>query len=566
MASDRILLSLAALALLTACGGGVQKFPLKDPMWLDPDRRPFKEMPEEYFSPFAWDGADQTIFRPISRFFAVDPAGESVNVNALDEVPDSSWFTNRIGRYRMTAAQTAKGPCTTPLPSTKGPWKVTGAKPNGANPGFLMKAEDKRYLVKFDGIVQGPRASAADVVGSKIYHAAGYFVPCNRIIHFDRKILKIADDAKSEDERGDKVPMTEADLDTVFSKGIRLKDGRYRANLSLFVEGKPVGPWTYQDTRDDDPNDVVDHEDRRELRGMRVLAAWLNHFDSREQNTLATFIEAKQGGGWVRHNMIDFGDSFGSVWEPPMLGRRIGHSYYLDFPDVLEDFLTFGALDRPWDDARFGKSGPVFGYYDVESFQPADWVPGYPNPAFGRMSERDGAWMTRIMARFSDEHVRAMVATAELSSFLERELVRILIGRRDKIFRRWLTRLSPLTDPHVIVDAGTARLCLEDLGIVSRIAKADSRRYGARAWLGEALSPANLGRTRLVDGTVVCADLPKVAGASKTAPQYVIVDLVAGSDGETPTYPARTHLYHLGGSEYRVVGLERPEEFDPPAG
>jgi hypothetical protein len=30
--------------------------------------------------------------RPISDFWAVDPAGESINVNSLDEVPDSSWF------------------------------------------------------------------------------------------------------------------------------------------------------------------------------------------------------------------------------------------------------------------------------------------------------------------------------------------------------------------------------------------------------------------------------------------------------------------------------------------
>lgn len=569
MVSDvrpRLATLLAALLLLAACGGGLRKYPLKEPMWLDLDRRPLSERPEEYFSPFAWDGADQTIFRPISRFFAVDPAGEAINVNALDEVPDSSWFTNRIGRYAVTPEQAAQGPCTTPLPATDKPWIVTDAKPNGDNPGFLIQAEGKHYLVKFDGVIQGPRASAADVIGSRIYHAAGYFVPCNRVLHFDRRILRIAPDAMSEDAHGDDVPMREAHLDEVFSKAIRLSDGRYRANLSLFVEGKPVGPWTYQGTRDDDPNDVVDHEDRRDLRGMRVLAAWIHHFDSREQNTLATWIENGSGRGYVRHNVIDFGDSFGSVWDPPMLGRRIGHAYYLDFPDVLEDFVTLGLVERPWDSARFGPSGKVFGYFDVERFEPDEWVPGYPNPAFGRMSERDGAWMARIIARFTDAHVRAMVKEAQMRPDLDAELERILIGRRDKILRRWLTRLSPLTEPKLELANGKARLCLEDLGLAGGIARPDERRYGSRAWLTEALTPAQPGRAHLVDGRWVCVSLPQAPAASGSSPAYLIVDVVAGASKQPPTGPARVHLYHLGRSDYRIVALERPHGFDPPAG
>ncbi|HMI93623.1 MAG TPA: hypothetical protein VK509_19755, partial [Polyangiales bacterium] len=88
---------MAVTPLLFSCGGS-ERFPLSEPLWRDPDQHPFAPAPEEYVSPFAWDGADQMVFRPISRFFAVDPAGRAVNVNALDEVPDSSWFENRIGR------------------------------------------------------------------------------------------------------------------------------------------------------------------------------------------------------------------------------------------------------------------------------------------------------------------------------------------------------------------------------------------------------------------------------------------------------------------------------------
>ena len=60
---------------------------------------------------------------------AVDPAGESVNVNALDEVRDSSWFTNRIGRFPMTPEQVRRGPCQGPPLDPNSTWTVAGAKP-----------------------------------------------------------------------------------------------------------------------------------------------------------------------------------------------------------------------------------------------------------------------------------------------------------------------------------------------------------------------------------------------------------------------------------------------------
>ena len=34
----------------------------------------------------------------------------ALNVNTVDDVPDSSWFTNRVGRRPMSSAELAKGP------------------------------------------------------------------------------------------------------------------------------------------------------------------------------------------------------------------------------------------------------------------------------------------------------------------------------------------------------------------------------------------------------------------------------------------------------------------------
>lgn len=558
--------ALLALALgSVACAGSVQKFPLKDPVWRDPDRRTFDREPEEYFSPFAWDGANQMVFRPISRFLAVDPLGEATNVNALDEVADSSWFRNRIGLPfakggpPMAMKDFTNGACVTQPLDPAGPWTVTGAKPNGYNPGFIIKAANGlRYLVKFDGTTQGVRPTAADVIGSRIYHAAGFYTPCNRVVYFDRKILQIDPEAKGENADGDEEPLTQRHLDKVFSKAQVLPDGRYRAASSLFIDGKPLGPWTYEGRRSDDPNDVIDHEMRRELRGAYVLAAWTNHFDSREQNTLSAWVKhpKREGHGYVRHYYIDFGDCFGSIWEPPLLGRRIGNAYYLDFPYLFEDFVTLGLQERPWDTARFGKSGPVFGYYDVAHFYPDKYRPGYPNPGFVAMTERDAAWMTRILARFDDAHVRALVDTGDLrSELLESELTRILIGRRDKLLRRYLGKLSPFANPQV--EDGT--LCLDDVGVAARVAPR-KRRYRATAHVGELLESQEVSTTR--KGGRVCSSLPSNEAASAAAPTYLIVDFSA-VDSHT-LFPTRVHLYQTGPKTYRVVGLERPESHAPP--
>lgn len=560
MASELSRAGLALALLAAGCGAGTRLFPAKEPLWHDPDRRPFAAEPAEYESAFAWDAANQTVFRPVSRFFAVDPAGEAVNVNALDEVPDSSWFENRIGRFGMAPEAAARGPCTTPLPDRKGPWTIKAAKPNGYNPGFFVKASDgKRYLMKFDGVVEGTRPTAADVIGTRVFHAAGYNVPCNRVVYFDRSILQIDPEAKSENERGEKVALEHEDLDAVFAKALRLPDGRYRASLSLFIEGKPIGPWTYEGRRDDDPNDVVNHEDRRELRGLEVMAAWLGWFDTREQNTMAAWV--KQGDkGFVRHYLLDVGNAFGSIWEPPMMGRRIGHAYYLDFPYVLEDFFTLGIQERPWDRARFGRTGKVFSYFRVEDFDPDLYRPGYPNPAFVRKSERDSAWMARIVARFSDAHLAAIVRTGLMMPEYESRLLEVLRGRRDVVLRRYLGRLSPLAWPSV----RDGELCLEDLALTSGVVARERRRYAARAFVGSSFSPVPVATTRWAHDGRICLTLPDAQRGSVTAAVPLLVDVTATASGEA-TFPARVHLYQYAERRYRVVGLERPSSHDPPS-
>ncbi len=578
MTSSRHKLGWAVLAVSlfatssVGCARRIRPYSIEGPMWRDhADFTPFSPRPEVYFSPGQWDGADNMLFRPTARVFAFDPAGEAINVNAMDEVPDSSWFQNRLSRERMSPERLARAACEEVPLDPSGPWTITSAKPDGVNPGFIIKDQMGRtFVLKFDDERQPERTTSADVVGSILFWAAGYHVPCNQIVFFRKDILTLDENATVK-VLGEKLPLTWERLAPIFK--LPQTDGTFRAMASRFLPGQPMGPWRYHSVRDDDPNDIVPHDDRRELRGAYVLVSWISHVDSREQNSLSTWIATEGGGGagYVRHNYLDFGDGFGSWAEFTGIPERYGHTYLFDATYVLQDLVTFAAIPRPWRDAELGPTGEVLGYYNVKDFEPDKFRTGYQNPAFIRASERDKAWMTRIIARITPESLTAALQRAQVRDPLVRsELTRIVFGRREKILQRWFRNLSPLTDPTLRqTDRGTD-LCLEDLALMAGVVARDTRLYGSRGWRltkRSKLREVDVAAPQPQADNMICVALPDIQDASPDRPAYLIVDLI-GLDGERDDHsrPARIHLYQVDWGSYVVVGLQRPYKLRTPNG
>ena len=77
------------------------------------------------------------------------------------------------------------------------------------------------------------------------------------------------------------------------------------------IPGRDLGGFRYFDTRPDDPNDIVPHQDRRVLRALRVFGAWTNLVDMKAGNTHDTLI-TENGKGVVRHYLQDVGSTFGT--------------------------------------------------------------------------------------------------------------------------------------------------------------------------------------------------------------------------------------------------------------
>lgn len=573
----RVRVLCALVPLVAGCASELSRFPVDHPPLLtDPDRRPFRTpckpdpeepghsvcVPETYVSPFAWDGADNLLFRHVSEFFAVDTSHEAINVNSLDEVADSSWFENRLGRTPLTPEAIVRGPCGDRVldPSaTHEEWLVDQGKMNGANPGFRVRIEGlDKFMLKADIESDNERATGAAAIAARFYWAFGFHSPCDSVVYFDPGILRLKPGLTVTDNTGATRTFDQKALDELLANAAH-RGSRVRMTASRWLPGRTIGPFRYEGVRKDDPNDVVPHEHRRELRGGRLLAAWLNHFDSREQNSMNTWMAADARDpdstpGHIQHWYIDLGDCFGSEWDLDGISRRLGHAYYLDFGYLFEDFATFGTITRPWDRARRNPDALLFGYFSQRDFAADKWRGGYGNPAFERMTERDGAWAARIIARFTPEHVAALVRSGDFTNPRHTAyLTDVLLARQDLLLRRYLARLSPLAD----VQVEGEQICAVDLARRSNAFRGRQFRYTARLFAGadqhERAAPA----LRVQADGRVCTQLASTAPASAprgSAERYRILELHNG----VATGPLRVHLYDLGPDGHQLAGLERP--------
>jgi hypothetical protein len=462
----------------------------------DPDRRPVPK-PREIEQNFYWDRIDLTLFhqakKPLDLAWTGRKLGAAAglgdggtpaeNVNVFDEPPRSSWWTPRDYYRPMTPEELAVGPNTDARPDAgpdpNGTWTIWRGKSVGAASGFFIEdARGVRYLLKFDKPAYPELASSAEVISTKILHAAGYHVPENTIAYVHPDQIEIGEGATVQDGNARR-PMRPEDVASVLEGQPRGGDGRVRVMASRFVDGEVLGPWNFRGRRDDDPNDRVRHQNRRELRGLRVISAWLNDTDRRAANTLAVYTDDE----YVRHVVQDMSSTLGANTGAPHLPIH-GQAYMIDHRKIASALAGFGLYRFPWWYYDGSAAYPSVGYWRSDVFRPGDWVPTYPNPAFEKMTPRDAFWGAKIVMAFSDEDLRAIVETAEMSNpDAEAFLLDVLTERRDKTGRYWFRRMAPLDRfrveraPQAASSTGDLVLAFDDLARRGRLWTGGEYRY-----------------------------------------------------------------------------------------
>ena len=533
------------VVLAAAPRGATVRFYSDDPLTREPETQDASKV-QPWDIDLFWDLAENLFGNP------GDPSTDvkAGNVSTVDEVPDSNWFTNRIGARPMSIEDAVRGPVVGDPPAA-GRWSIARAKEAGFAPGFTMRdSKGELWFVSFDANGLPDAATAAILVANKIFYALGYWQAENHLIHVRPEELVIEEGAEVTPPSGERRRMKSSDVEAVLRRAHRSADGSYRAVAARGLPGKVLGGFRYHGTRPDDPNDIVLHEHRRELRALKVFGAWTNLVDMKAGNTLDVLV-TENGKSVVRHYLQDVGSTFGTGANA-LRDYDEGWEHLYEGDLVWKRLVTLGFYLQPWQTAAYVDNDSV-GRFEGVVFEPEDWKPRVPTAAFRRARADDNFWAARRVMAFSDDMIRAVAETGRYRDPSAAKLLAdILIQRRDRIGRVYLTAVNPVVNMMLDRDG---RLTFENAAVMAGVAKEPTQGYIVH-WAtfdnttGQATA---IGTPTATTGreSRVSAPLPSTAGS------FVRVQISAGTP-EHPSWAVPVEAFFRRSADgWTLVGVDR---------
>ena len=545
------------LLALAACGGvsavPAARFANAPAVTIVDDRRDVASAPEErtfYHDLYHYEG---TVHRPLVRALELQPHKRALGVNSLDEVPDSTWFTNRIGVRDLSIDELRAGPARVDSPELHKPWTIKSTKIGGTEIGFIIvDARGIKFLLKFDGAGFPEQETATHVIVGKLLWAIGYHTTEDFVVYFRHEDLVLAPDAKVKDDRGHSSALDRAGLESRLAQIEHESDGRIRGMASRWVAGKPLGGHPGEGVRDDDPNDRIPHELRRDLRGAYAVFGWLDHVDIQESNFLDMWVQdpGDPKRHYVEHYFIDYGKSLG-VMATTAHDPRHGYEHELDFAGMTRALVTAGTATRPWE----GRDIPGIrgvGMFSSREFDPSAWKPDFPSYAPLQMADRfDKFWAAKTMMRLGREQIHAIVETGRFSDPRATEYVTdTLVARQRATAAYWFARVNPL-DRFAVEASGT--LCFDDLLLMYQLgSSAAETSYALDAYdAGGALLGARSARPD--SRGHACVAIPALAPAADAYTILRVTTTRPDFEGQTFVHVARERA----SGTLRVIGIWR---------
>lgn len=366
----------------------------------------------------------------------------------VDPTPSSFWrpqgFLDKkdldIGFDRNQKNNYSKRPCNYDKPKSG----------FGVHPGFHIQCGDQKFKLKLGSEVH------SSAFNSRVYHALGYNVPVvdfidQPTIRYSRNILTefnsrnvehfrvlLADKEIFKYSNGHYYSPFEYIKEVVLENGIVIPAKDLKSNLflnptmekpelnaenfnrpfeekiSLLVmvsssyilktKEDEIGAWRF---------DELSHENRRELRGLQLLAAWIGNFDMRMDNV--RLVRAEENGVVkVKHMISDVGTGLGNA--KSLLTRSTSQIEEMPWT------VTETYVDRA--DGYVNERLEIIGLMNIEV-----------NKAFRKMSFNDGQWMVAKLCQFTPAQLKLALTSSGLSSNEASLAFEKLISRRTKMVK-----------------------------------------------------------------------------------------------------------------------------------
>jgi len=522
--------SAVLLFFLTSCSYTPLKFSGAPPVQVMDDRRP-GPVPQKTRFDFVYVGVDGLVRQPLVEGMKTRRLPRAEDVNALDQVPSSSWYTPRLGYREISPEELLRGPEKIGPPQK--PITVIKAKVGGGNPGFVIRdARGYQYLMKFDPPEFPGIETTTALIVNRLFWGFGYNVPEDYLFLFSRNELVI-------DSAGE---LTNSDVDSVLNMVAPPVNKIYRSTASLYVSGRILGPIPEHGVRQGDVNDWIPHEDRRVLRALRVFCAFTHQSGMRPDNSLDVY-EGEEGSGSVRHYLLDFGEAFGGHGAGK--GRKWdGYEYFMSPGELLRSiFRPFRK--KKWEKLEYTEWSAV-GPFEGEVFEPAEWKETWRYRPFDCTLPDDDYWAAKIIAALTREHLEVLVRAAEYPTKEEEEyVIQTLLKRRQKILQYYYNRVTPLEPDEI----NGNRLVLTD--IRKDITSAGSGTYRVTIMNEKGKVLANETTVDVQDRNV---SVP-IMDEWWERKEYLICSVTAVSDTNGKTREAQFHLKRSGGGTPVLAGI-----------
>ena len=426
MRTVRILFLLSITCLTAACGYRPARFAARHPVSEVADDDPIP-LPDRVELDWDWYLSDVYLHRALLD--TLDPRRYPVagDVNAWDDVPRSSWYQPPgPERAVLDPPLTRDGPPVMPLALVP---DATRANNYGV---CVVDARGLRYELRRDGADRPEMRTAAAVIASRLVDEFGLLTPEVSVVFVGPSDFQGWTPERPRDG-------VSPEIRRFLSDGPPSVDGRYRVSATRWPIGVDVGVTESYGSRGDDPNDAIAHRNRRTLRALKVVGAWLAMGRISPRKTRDAYV-GEPPDGFLRHYVVGLEDAMGAssiVYPNPKRGLRTDLGGSTGF-----NLLTLGLWPGS-DSLPTQRRVRALGAFD-ESVDPGGYRASPPYAPIDHALPPDGYWAAKRIAAMP---LRTFVAAVHEARILDPtarlHLVRGLVQRRQRIVQYWYAQVTP---------------------------------------------------------------------------------------------------------------------------